>query len=165
MGEISQTKTSIECSLYSPIPAVAAPRAQTPSYTQFNRSSSRHSTKRLLLALLRLICNALLVIVTIPAVHMSCQAMSPSSHCEGHFLVGWACAALHLASVTKCKISCSQFTMYFLSIFFSNCGYSCLLAPPADLSFIMQLFWALSQIFKVIPATPPLSTHTPSLSG
>lgn len=32
MGEISQTKTSIECSLYSPIPAVAAPNTQTPPH-------------------------------------------------------------------------------------------------------------------------------------
>lgn len=86
MGEISQTKTSIECSLYSP-------RAQTPSHTQFNRSSSRQSAKRLLLALLRLISNALFVIVTFPAVHMSCQAVGPISHCERHFLAGRVRAA------------------------------------------------------------------------
>lgn len=114
MVEISQTKTSIECSLYSPIPAVAAPCAQTPSHTQFNRSLSRQSAKRLLLALLRLIRNALFVIVTFPAVHMSCQAMSPIYHCEGT-LPHWLglCSAppgQAVASGTRQKISCSGFT-------------------------------------------------------
>ena len=57
--------------------------------------------------------------------------------------------------------------IYFLSIFFSNCGFSCLLAPPVHLPFIMQLFWTWSQIFRVILATPPLPTHThhPYLAG
>lgn len=99
MGEISQTKTSIECSLYSPIPAVAAPaahppnspprpNAQTLSHTQFNRSLSRQSAKRLLSALSRPICNALFflcIAVTFPAAHTSCQAMGPPPvcRCEG----------------------------------------------------------------------------------
>lgn len=39
------------------------------------------------------------VIVTFPAVHMSCQAMSPIPRCDGHFLVGWACAARHLTKL------------------------------------------------------------------
>lgn len=58
------------------------------------------------------------LIVTFPAVHMSCQAMSPVSHCEGHFLVGQACAALHLASETK--MSCSGFTSISYPLFLQS---------------------------------------------
>ncbi len=146
MGEISQTKTSIECSLYSPIPAVAAPRAQTPSHTQFNRSSSRQSAKRLLLALLRLICNVLFVIVTFPAVHMSYQAMSPL------FPTVKATAALvgSMQRSTWPRVDTKYLAVHlplFPIHFILNCGFCCLLAPPVHLPFIMQLFWAWSQIF------------------
>lgn len=41
MGEISQTKTSIECSLYSPIPAVAAPATHPP--TPLSPPAPKHS--------------------------------------------------------------------------------------------------------------------------
>lgn len=107
-----------------------------------------------------------LVIVTFPAVHMSCQAMSPISHWEGNFLHGWAGAADHPANLQLLGVDANILQwiyIYFLSIFFSNCGFSWLLAPPVHLPFIMYFFWAWSQIFhRIILATPPLPTVSSS---
>lgn len=139
MGEISQTKTSIECSLYSP-------RAQTHSHTQFNRSSSRQSAKRLLLALWRLISNALFVIVAFPAVHPRCWAMSPSSHWEQwRFLVG-PCSSVQQSKNWYLKFH-TGFWLFFPAIIYANSGFFCLLAPPVHLPSVIQFFWTWSQIF------------------
>ena len=152
------------------------PRDQTPSHTQFNRSSSRQSAKRLLLALLRLICSALYVIVTFRAAHMSCRAMSPHFPLRGTLPCRLGrCGAppgQDVAPGIRDAVDLHLFPIHFF--LFTKCGFSCLLAPPVHLSFIMQLFWAWSQIFRDILATPPplpthththTHTHTPSLSG
>lgn len=98
MGEISQTKTSIECSLYSPIPAVAAPATHPP--TPLSPPAPKHShTPNLtvpcldrvqsdyywhyqdLYAMFFFFC----ITVTFPAAHTSCRAMGPPPvyRCEG----------------------------------------------------------------------------------
>lgn len=110
------------------------------------------------------------VIVTFPAVHMSCQAMSPVSPLWRPFPC-W---------VDLFKIPPSEHSfwddmqnnllmnLHGLPIHFSlfNCGFWCLLAPPVHLPFIMQLFWAWSQILcsysSHITAT---HTHYPYLVG
>lgn len=143
------------------------PLTQTPSHTQFNRSLSRQSAKRLLLALLSLICNGLFVNVTFPAVHMSSQAMSPIFHREGT-LPRWLCLCSAppdqaVDSGTRHKISCCGFKSIFLSIFFRKCGLSCLLAPPVHLILITHLFWAWSESYA--SHTTTTHTHHPYLAG
>lgn len=109
MEEISQTKTSIECSLYSPIPAVAAlPHAQTPPQTQFNCSLSRQKAMQLLLLVLsRLIFGAVFVIVTFPDGHMSFHAVRPVSLRKISSLS--LCLCMAELSGIRYNISCSGF--------------------------------------------------------
>lgn len=100
-------------------------------HTQINRPLSRQSAKQLLLALLRLICKVLFVIVTFPAVDMSSQAMSPICHCEQTLFMSvqhttWPNCSLWDQTQNILK----RFYIHFLSIFFRNCFF-----PPA--------FWLL----------------------
>lgn len=146
MGEISQTKTSIECSLYSPIPAVAAPATHPPTPPSLPPAPKHSHTPNLTVPCLDRVQSdyyrhyqdlyAMLFFFFLYHRHIPSGAHELPSNgapaClplrRGHFRICWVRRRQCELRGPDTKYSVAG--LHLLSILFRNCGRSAPNPPP-----------------------------------